>query len=322
MNQGSFSLCLSFLKNGLASLFKVLAFTRIPGNAFSFWVRKNWRWSKGLPLLDNEGKENLFDYLDEGGENGPRGLAEEKESRLCQQYRLQPLRDLSTRDLYRKNLYVLDILEQAYGGIVHRRPGGPGAAVTALDVGSQDWHYVFALERWLRFGPHPDGGRETNHAPGETPRNPDPVALTGIEIDAYVRYAGFFTRRDFAETYMRQTGNPALTYSVRDFIACEGSGYAWITLFFPLVTRYQTLLWGLPLKHYAPDQMMMRASKALAPTGRLLVLCHSLAEHARILKLGKGVEALSLLKEGPAVSDLVHFHERIRDRHFSVWEKP
>lgn len=47
-------------------LYPLLAFARIPGNAFSFWLRTTWCWSWGIPELEHEPKADLFASLHEG----------------------------------------------------------------------------------------------------------------------------------------------------------------------------------------------------------------------------------------------------------------
>jgi len=68
------------------TLLPLLAYTRIPGNAFSFWVRQTLRWSRGTPTLANESKDDLFAYLQQG-----RRAAEARAAELQARYRLEPL---------------------------------------------------------------------------------------------------------------------------------------------------------------------------------------------------------------------------------------
>lgn len=157
-----------------------LAFARVPGNALSFWLRRTLRWSQGRPDLPDEPKENLFAYL-EGIESEPAaGLlpaigntsarAEERERELRERSDLDRLRARSTAALYRKNLYLIDILERAAQGL--DLPPRLGKRLKAMDVGAKDWHYVFALERWLARG----GGAIRQ------------VDLRGVELDGHGIY--------------------------------------------------------------------------------------------------------------------------------------
>lgn len=278
-------------------LWIMLAFSRIPGNALSFWIRKTLRWSRGRPSLPDESKDGLFAFL-----GGGAGEAIARETVLRERYRLDPLASASTRGLYRKNLYLLDILEKAVEGLPIPTPEAP--LVEALDAGSQDWHYVFALERWLRFANRVAGRR---------------VSLTGVEVDGYGIYSDFHSRRDYAEAYAGQTGNPEATFEVGDFLEPRNRKYDILTAFYPFVLRHHLLLWGLPLRYFKPDRFFPKAAALIRPGGWLLVFTHTLREHESLLEWGRASPGFALAREGNALSDLVEFHEDVADRRFSVW---
>ncbi|MDB5050204.1 MAG: hypothetical protein JWO30_3275 [Fibrobacteres bacterium] len=283
----------------------MLAFSRIPGNAFSFWIRKSLRWSRGMPSLPHEPKERLFSYLAAGEE----AACEARERELRGRYRLGPLADASTRALYRKNLYLLDILEKACEGL--SIPTRENGHIAAMDVGSQDWHYVFALERWLRHA----NPTEAERVGAEAMR----VSLKGVEVDGYGIYPDFRSRKDYAQAYMAQTENPDVAYEIGDFLKAGGGGYGLITLFYPFVTRHHLLLWGLPLRFFQPANLLAKAAALTRPGGWLLVFTHTLKEHALFLELAKGAGGYELVREGRALSPLVDFHEDVEDRRFSIW---
>ena len=262
-------------------LWRLLAFTRIPGNALSFLIREVLHWSKGRPALWQEDKADLFRYLGSG-----EAAALERERALSLRYRLAPLKALSTAALYRKNLYLLDCLEQAASGLapcgapgapltplepVAPEPIGSAAPLRAADVGAQDWHYVFGLERWLRYGGDP-AGRD--------------VALTGIELDGHGIYPDFHSRADYARAYAEQTGNPSVRYLTGDFLRCPLEGLDLVTVFYPFVTRHALLLWGLPLRFFEPAGLLERAAAVTRPGGWLVVFCHTSEEQERFLALG------------------------------------
>lgn len=283
-------------------LWVLLAYTRIPGNAFSFWVRKTLRWSRGIPELPDESKAGLFAYL-----HGDGARAEARERELRERYDLGPLRARSTAANYRKNLYLIDILERATQGLDFPPPAAE--KLRAADVGSQDFHYAFGVERWLS---------RANRAPGATPRA---LALEGVEVDGHGIYPDFRSRRDWARAYAAQTGNPDVTYRVADFARDPGGPYDVITWFYPFVTAHHLLLWGLPLGLYRPAALVERAFAALKPGGMMAVTAHTEKEH--LLFLGRGRAAgFRLLREGPARSLLVDFHADVEDRRFSIWTKP
>jgi hypothetical protein len=279
----------------------MLAFSRMPGNAFSFWIRRTLRWSRGRPVLPHEPKQDLFAYLAEPA----RTRAADREAHLRGHYRLEPLARESTRALYRKNLYLIDILEEAARGLPVPDPSAGVSGLCALDIGSQDWHYVFGLERWLR------------HAGGGDRR----VRLRGVEVDGYGIYPDFRSRKDYAGAYAAQTGNPEVTYEVGDILEASGSGLDLLTLFYPFVMRHHLLLWGLPLRLFRPARLAAKAASLLRTGGWLLVFTHTLKEHEAFLALGKGTGELELVKQGRALSDLVDFHEDVEDRRYSVWRR-
>jgi hypothetical protein len=297
----------------------MLAFSRMPGNAFSFWIRRTLRWSRGRPSLAHEPKHGLFGYL-----SAPDGLAESaaeaREADLRRRYDLEALARQSTQALYRKNLYLIDILEKAAEGLPIPLAES-NSTVTAMDIGSQDWHYVFGLERWLRHA----AGSGKSGKPRDTGGSDDfagrKVSLRGIEVDGYGIYPDFRSRKDYAEAYCAQTGNPYVTYEIGDALDSTGGGLDLITIFYPFVTRHHLLLWGLPLRFFRPAQMLAKAASLLRPGGWLLVFTHTLKEHELFLELGKGEGSLQPAKEGRAESNLVDFHEDVTDRRYSVWKR-
>ena len=180
------------------------------------------------------------------------------------------------------------------------------SGIKAIDIGSQDWYYVFALERWLR---------KHNQMSGE------PVKLTGIELDAFELCAGFRSRIDYAMAYAEQTGNPDVNYVVGDFRKWRENGHDILFLFYPLVLRYQQLLWGLPMHTFDPEGIVANAALSTRPGGWLVVFCHTIPEHNKFLDLCRKSRAFALLREGAVLSTLVDFYSEIRDRRFSIWVK-
>jgi SAM-dependent methyltransferase len=216
---------------------------------------------------------------------------------------LDPLRARSTAAVYRKNLYLLDILERAAQGL-DLPPRGTGP-LRALDVGAQDWHYVFALERWLaRAG----GGRRE-------------VALRGVELDGHGIYPDLRARCDYARAYAAQTGNPAVAYAVADVLDAEDADLDVITWFYPFVARHHLLLWGLPLRHFRPGRLIGKAAGMLRPGGWLVVLAHTAPEHEAFAALARAEGRLEPVRAGEAKSRLVDFHAEVEGRRFSLWRR-
>jgi SAM-dependent methyltransferase len=290
-----------------------------------------------MPTLADETKTGLFAYLDP--EPAGSGLlpatsrdkenAVARESELRNRYRLEPLRTRSTAAVYRKNLYLLDILERAASGLdlpprgkeiipgnKGPLPAGKGAlpsrkgALKALDIGAQDWHYVFALERWLARG----AAERSAGADRE-------VALRGVELDGYGVYPDLRSRFDYARAYAAQTGNPSVVYEVADFLDVAGADLDVITWFYPFVARHHLLLWGLPLRHFAPARLIEKAARMLRPGGWLVAFTHTSPEQEAFLALGRADGRLELVRAGEARSRLVDFHAEVEDRRFSLWRR-
>lgn len=281
-----------------------------------------------MPELPDEPKERLFAYLD--GEPAGAGLlpsaprerekAEARELELRKRYLLEPLRQRSTAAVYRKNLYLLDILERAAEGL-DLPPGGRNAhpsgrgPLKALDVGAQDWHYVFALERWLARG---GAGRSGAARSAGEERE---VTLRGVELDGYGIYPDLRARCDYARAYAAQTGNPSVAYEVADFLEVGGSDLDVLTWFYPFVARHHLLLWGLPLRHFAPERMLEKAARMLRPGGWLVAFTHTPPEQEAFLALGRAESRLECVRAGEARSLLVDFHAEVEGRRFSLWRR-
>lgn len=222
-------------------------------------------------------------------------------------YALADLRARSSAANYRKNLYLIDILERAAEGL--DLPPREADSLQVADVGSQDFHYAFGLERWLSRGNRPHG------AP------PRGVELEGVEVDGHGIYPDFRSRRDYARAYAAQTSNSNVTYRVADFARAPGGPYDLITWFYPFVTAHHLLLWGLPLTLYRPEALVESAFAALRPGGRMVVAAHTEKEHLLFLERARAA-GFRLEREGPARSPLVDFHADVEDRRFSIWTRP
>ena len=282
------------------NLLRLLAYTRIPGNILSFWLRRTIRWSRGTPRLINEPKEQLFSYLSED-----RHKAERRAKELNRQFHLSQLEKHSPASLYRQNLYQLDLLEQATQSL-DIPPCKKKSLIKAVDVGSQDWRYVFALERWLRF-------RCSNGAMQ--------VHLDGVELDGYEILSDLYSRADYARMYAKQTGNPDVRYLIADYLQYQKSENDFTFIFYPIVLRYQILLWGLPLTCFTPDKLLAHAAQLTRPGGWIIIFCHNIREHEAVLTLAASNSNLRLVREGKAESNLLDFQGEANDTRFSIWQR-
>jgi hypothetical protein len=293
-------------------LLRALAYTRAPGNALSFWLRRHWQWSRGLPELPHEGKEGLWAHLRLRLSPREQISWEHLAGDLAKTYRLDALQAHSTQALYRKSLYLLhgwESITRAVPGTQALFPADPDEPLRALDVGPQDWHYVFALERWLR------------HHGTDAAQPGRPVSLHGVEVDGFERYRDWYTRRDYARAYARQTGNTDVTYHVEDLRQFNAEPFHWITWFFPLVSRYETLLWGLPARYANPQAMAAKLARLARPQGWLLLMTHTQREHDLAHAALHATGSWVCHEQAPACNPLVDFYERIQDRRISLWQR-
>lgn len=224
----------------------------------AFKLRSKLRWRRGRPALRHERKVGLFAHL---ADPQARAAAQARERDLADRYDLAPLHARSTNLVYRDNLALLDGLERLFN---RSRLDLPPRTL-AVDVGAQDWRYVFALERFWRW-------RDT-----AWPRHVD---LTGVEVDGHVVYPSLHARCDRARAYAAQTGNPAVRYVVGDFRSHAAADLDVVSMFFPFVLPGALRAWGLPDGLFDPLGLYRRAADALRPGG-LLVTFHQTEAEAR-----------------------------------------
>ena len=273
------------------SVNKVLAMLRAPANSVAFAVRRQMRWRRGQPVLVSEDKDDLFSYLDD---ESAQLRCERRQAELVARYDLADLRACSSRVDYRDNLYVLDAMEMLF----ESEPDLPRTSLRAVDVGSKNWNYVFALERFWRHWGSVQGRA---------------VQLTGIEIDGYGIYRDLYSRCDHAEAYAQQTGNPGVDYRVEDFMLFDGGGVDVLTIFYPFLSRYALLQWGLPLSMFRPGPMMEKALRIVRPGGHIVVF-NQTSEERDILRSLLAATRARVVACRRVSSPLVDYHERTEDR--------
>jgi SAM-dependent methyltransferase len=253
-------------------------------NALGFRLRNRIAWSRGPARLSDQDKEGLFAYLP----SAERARAEARGAELRRTYDLDALHAPSLRIDYLENLYLLDVLEQCLAGVTLP------ARARVLDVGSKNWSYVFALQRFLDRA----GAR--------------PVELHGVEVDAHAVYWNLHSRLDLAHAYMAQTGAPNLHFHASDVCDLHEGPFDLVTWFSPFLTSYPLLRWGLPLGLLAPRAQLARVRDMLRVGGHLLICTHTEGEREQLP--GLLPEGLQTRRAAPLRSKLVPYHERATDR--------
>jgi hypothetical protein len=183
---------------------------------------------------------------------------DEAEGKRIADYQLESARDRMTWQRWQRNLTVLERLELAANSSALVALLKSTSPLLALDVGSKNFDYVDALQGFWR---HREGERE--------------VQLTGLEIDAYRRYTDVRTRRAWAQHYASFC--PGARYVVGD-LQRHNSRYHVITWFFPFVTEFPLLRWGLPLGLFQPAALLAHALSLLEPEGVLILVNQTDAE--------------------------------------------
>ena len=189
------------------------------------------------------------------------GAAHEVGRELAQRYDLAAFAAVASEPTWRDSVWRLAALERLFSGCEL-----PPGTLRAVDVGCQSWSYAFALARFLTRW---SGPRE--------------LELTGYEIDAYAPLPDLRSRHDWAMAYLAQVDFARLCYEPSDFLRCAARELHVATLFFPFVTRYALLEWGLPLSCFGPRRLLGHVAQCLAPGGYLATI-HQTAAEAEITR--------------------------------------
>ncbi len=274
-------------------LARTAALLRAPANELAFPLRASLRWSRGLPAPHDEPKDGLF--------AAPAAAA--RAADLRERFALGRLHAQSTRRVYAANLALLDRLEALFAGEAIA-PGGADGVLAAVDVGCGDFHYATALLQFLRLG-------------GAAPR---PVALRGIELDGHGVYRDGHSRADHARQHaeLAATGGGSARFEVANFLRVRLPPQDVVTMFYPFLTAYPLLRWGLPLSQLRPRALLQGAAAALRPGGCLVLVHQTDAEAGRARRLLDD-GPLRLVREVPFASALDLDPAATRDRVGAIW---
>jgi len=218
-------------------------------NQIDFFFRRNIRIKRKYEGK-NEPKENLFAVF----YDKKRQIAEEKERLYLEKYKLISLKENSTRRNYLENLAVIELLENSLS--IHESEN----SIKVLDVGSKNWFYASGEWHYFKYA-----------------GNNKEIFLDGIEIDAFRVYSDFHTRYDYAQSYIKNLENTR--YIAKDFLKHDEK-YDYIIWFFPFVTEFPLMEWGLPLSKFKPDEMLKHAYNSLNPNGKILIVNQDENEYA------------------------------------------
>jgi hypothetical protein len=222
-------------------------------NTIGHSLRQLIKRKKGVPLIPNESKQELFAHLPLNERKKDDVTAE----KLFSDFHLHDLYENSSAENYRQNLFYLEMLEHAFSEADVQMPQN----INTADIGPSDWFYVKALYAALKWWCNPDG-RE--------------VQLTGYEADAFRVYPNGFSRYDFAQSYIQ--GLEKVQYIPEKF-SRKAEKYDLITMLFPFVFIKDHLKWGLPFRRFNPIELLRDTWDSLKHGGVLIIVNQGEAEH-------------------------------------------
>lgn len=253
---------------------------KAPANAAFFSLRQGLRWSRGRPRIAGEPWAGAFKDWPAASRNAAQALADS----LGRTYGLNAYDGRISLRFYRKNVYLLHLLDGALQGL-ELRAETPASPFVALDVGTADWDYVFALHAFLK--------RQAN---------PAALQLTGLEIDGYGIYPDGYSRADYARAYVALLQDQEVRLRFEDALKATPPPLDLVTCFFPFLLPYQILAWGLPLRHLHPQALLARQAGWVKPGGHWLLFTHAEEERAPLLAHLRAIPGMILLRQGPARS--------------------
>ena len=153
------------------------------------------------------------------------------------------LENNTTQRIFLENIYFLNIFDKYLSKNKKEN-------LSILDIGSKNWSYVRSEHTFF-------------HSFAQK------FSLYGIELDAYRLCSNFYTRYEIAKFYKKGLDNT--NYVVGDFLNHEKQ-YDYIIWILPFITQYPLVKWGLPLRYFMPEEMLLHAYNLLTPNGELLII--------------------------------------------------
>jgi hypothetical protein len=170
-----------------------------------------------------------------------------EELQLEMKYGLRKYRHLLSEATYRRNLWTLWVLEKALTPHLRHRQ----RIEQVLEPGCQDFSRLPALRSYLA-------------SVGKRPR------ITGLEIDPFPVLSDFHSRWDRAR-YFLSLETSGDRYLEGDFFQWN-EGADLILCFFPFVSFYPALAWGLPAELGDARPWLASVERCLQPGGLFLVM--------------------------------------------------
>lgn len=216
-------------------------------NSFDFFIRNHITFSR------KNYSEKQQEYRDV--------LCDEEQIKFYQnlndKYDTQIIENSTNRN-FCENLYFLNVFDK----YLTKKTADN---ISVLDIGSKNWSYVKSEYLFLK-----SFARDFN--------------LTGIELDAYRMCTNFYTRYEIAKFYTKNL--PNTNYVAGDFMQ-HNEKYNYIIWILPFIKEYPLVKWGLPLKYFKPEEMLLHAYDSLKECGELLIINQGEEEYSIQQKLNK-----------------------------------
>lgn len=275
-----------------------VALLRAPVAEVGFLLRDSLRWRRGAVALRGEPKDALF-------ADDPATAAQL--TSLATAYELSPLRARSSVSHWLANLACLRGLARLAAAAGAKMPASADGVVRAIDVGSGDFHYAFALQRWL--------ARSGAAAPRA-------VDLCGVEVDGYGVYRDGHARVDHATAHaaLATCDGATVRYAVADATCLRRPAVDVATAFFPFLSAYACLQWGLPVSRLRPRRFVQRAVAMVRPGGWIVVVNQTASERAQLARL-LADQPVRLLAETPWHVEFAPWAARTVGQTGTLWSR-
>jgi len=149
----------------------------------------------------------------------------------------------SAKRIFLENLYFLNLFNEYFSKSIKQN-------AYILDIGSKNWSYVKSEHLFFK----------------SFCQN---FTLNGIEIDPYRVCSNLYNRFEIAKFYTKGLANT--NYIAGDLIQHQKK-YDYIIWILPFITQKPLLKWGLPLKYFKPDKMLLHAYDLLNENGEMIIV--------------------------------------------------
>lgn len=216
-----------------------------------FEQRQRKCWSKGTYHETAEPKFGCFDpYTSDIARQ--EALIEQALALSAQYREFSTCYERATQLRYLENLNFLEALDAVTGprpALIQPPPLLDGTC-HLLEVGVKNWSTLDALAAWAKVV------------------LPQPLQITGVELDPYRRYRDGYSRFDYAQAYTAQI--PEATYVCGDIRSWTQPASVIVNVL-PFVFPEPHQAWGLPLSRFNPAEVFDHLYRLLLPGGWLLV---------------------------------------------------